>query len=537
VRRRYRKVQRRHFLSRPRVDARAQLHQRVRAQLHQRLPRVRRLPSAVSYVHLLTRVATLAQTAGRAGETAAMSYRQMQWDHGVQVVYVDIPQLKTKKVKKVAFFVGANMEICWLVDFADHLCLELRMEKYDEDKGAFLFSELMDVRCPGKVLGNYIKTLVEALPEVLTKSCAAAGFRAGALQLLHQYMPETFACIVSGHSTYSEAFQQYLDADLAMCIPGGIVLAGWPELPWGQNGAGPKPATLDAIKDLPLPSGVEFENMAAMLDTFADTLYTLKDPEYCPPQLVRGGALRQLVLAALATQVMYYTERVKTQGMSDVLSRMREVVQHLNLAPTLLDAHELLGRWSGMVKDRFDKDNLHMTSRAKDTGYRPVVDQMRKLTQEATELKQEVTELKQEVRETRAEVTETRVQLNAVVAQLTTVLTQLSKTQAQLDAQLSAAHGAPGGSSAGGSPATASEQLHTTSAGVASPATASEQLQTTSAGVASPAAASAQPPAEPAAASATGAGTRSMPPDVTHRRPLRARVPRQCWGNVGAGSD
>ena len=523
-------MQRRHSLSRPRVDVRAQLHQRVRAQLHQRLPRVRRLPSAAAYLHLLTRVAAFAQAGGRASETALMSFRQLQWDADVQCVYVDVPQLKTKKVKKVAFFPGADREICWFVDFADNLCLELRTEKYDEATSSFLFSELFTRSCPGKVLGGYIKSLVEALPGVLTRSCAAAGFRAGVVNLLHQYVPESFACVVSGHSTFSEAFQQYLDASLAMCIPGAIVLMGWPPFIWGTNGAGPKPATLDAIKDLPLPfpAGAEFENIGALLETFADIHYTLSDLEYSPPQLVRGGALRPLVLAALATQVMYYTERVKAESMYDVHNKMRGVVMHLKLAPTLLEAHDLLGRWSALVKERFNMDNLHMTTRASDTGYQPLVNEMRKL-------KQEVTAARADATAAHAEATATRAQLNTLLTLLTTVSTQLSTQQAQISSLVAAQP--PGATSAGlasplpAAPAATPEQpAHvspTTSAGLA-PAAPAAPAQMSAAAPAAPA----QLPAPSTGAGAGASASSSSMSPLTHRRPLRVRVPRHCWGWV-----
>lgn len=72
--------------------------------------------------------------------------------------------------------------------------------------------------------------------------------------MLHKYMPGELIAHVTGHDLKgTSALYEYIDASRALAIPGALVLAGWPALPWGHHGAGPKPPSLDALLDVMAP--------------------------------------------------------------------------------------------------------------------------------------------------------------------------------------------------------------------------------------------------------------------------------------------
>jgi hypothetical protein len=83
----------------------------------------------------------------------------------------------------------------------------------------------------------------------LPDSANAGGIRAGACNTMASFMPDLFVANASGHDLkgYSSLFD-YLDVSVALCIPGGIVLAGWPALPWGQLGMGPVPPSIAPLE-------------------------------------------------------------------------------------------------------------------------------------------------------------------------------------------------------------------------------------------------------------------------------------------------
>ena len=123
-----------------------------------------------------------------------------------------------------------------------------------------------------------------------------------------------------------------MGARLALVIVGAIVLAGWPGLPRGQLGIGPKPPSLLALHGI---------SMAALED-YADAVFNLRPPsdgltsppsKGSPPMLLRGGALRPLVLDGLASLIMYYQERFDHDEMLKVQAKLRECYVHLSLTP------------------------------------------------------------------------------------------------------------------------------------------------------------------------------------------------------------
>ena len=134
-------------------------------------------------------------------------------------------------------------------------------------------------------------------------------------------MPAELVVHTSGHELKNimSSMFDYLDANLAVSMPGFVVLAGFPPFPWGQLGMGPSApslaalgsAQLDASGPSPvspgpaqavLPLGCPFKSLQGVVDG----LFQLDTAS--PPVLGWGGRLRPLTHAAFAAIVMYHGE-------------------------------------------------------------------------------------------------------------------------------------------------------------------------------------------------------------------------------------
>ena len=76
------------------------------------------------------------------------------------------------------------------------------------------------------------------------------------------------------------------------------------------------------------------------------------------PELRVNGKLRPMVMASLASMIMYYPERADADEVRGVLGRMRNVVSEVFKVP---NPDSTLRAWAPLVKQRFDTDNLHLT--------------------------------------------------------------------------------------------------------------------------------------------------------------------------------
>ena len=158
--------------------------------------------------------------------------------------------------------------------------------------------------------------------------------------MLSKYMPPEFIVHGSGHDLIGfTSLYNYVDACRAIAIIPALVLAGWPALPWGRLGEGPKPASLNPLTD----AGVSIE----ALDPVIDSLFHL-DPA-SPPMLLVGGANRPMVQAAFASMLMYHGERRATGEVRDVLVELEKLL-------TL----DQLDQWGALIRAKFDADNAHL---------------------------------------------------------------------------------------------------------------------------------------------------------------------------------
>ena len=366
-------------------------------------------------------ILSLWHVAGRSGEIGFLSYKKLDWDEELQCVHVEVAQMKTTKTKRLVFSAGANQHICWFTALGDRLATESREAWYEaNEEYHWLFPDLTGTTTPGHRIGEYMKALlphgvagsskkkeferyvVESLPE----NVSAASIRTGAANKLHMHMPEEFACTTTGHHLQSTAHQQYINATTANCMPGAVVLAGFPAFGWGQSGECAKPPSLAALDDEPLVRGLTF-------DKIIDELYRVSS--FSPEVLQVGGRLRQAVRAAFASQVMYYEERVKARECSDVLKAMREVLVRVHLVgPDPTAAHGTLIRWGKLLRVRFDTVNMSLT--------------MRETASQQEQTVLALTKLRNEIEASRAET----ARLVAEVATMKSGMAQLAESMASV---------------------------------------------------------------------------------------------------------
>ena len=129
-------------------------------------------------------------------------------------------------------------------------------------------------------------------------------------------------------------------------MPGAIVRAGWPALPWGHHGVGPAPPSLEALRD----RGVDMSKLELMMDSF------LRLDSASPPMLMAGGSLRPMVWAAFASELMYYGEHLATcESRADHVAMHDGITLHDDAGS---DASSTLRGWGDAIRTRFDADNL-----------------------------------------------------------------------------------------------------------------------------------------------------------------------------------
>ena len=286
-----------------------------------------------------------------------LSWKQLKYDPESNCTFLDLPQLKTTKVKRVVFVAGANTESCWLVDMADHLSMEPRPVYEEGGQGSFVFEELASASSSGTKLGKYLKAVCSEVTE-LPENPNAAGIRSGAANLLHSLIAVSFACMSTGHTHPGSAFFEYIDAGTAMVMVGAMVLAGWAPPAWGHCSAGPKPPKLHALtEDQP---ALTTEKLLEVIDIMFNI-----DEAHTPPPLRPGGELRALLVDAFAALVMHYKKRLKVA--SNVCKRMRDVLVQCGLAAHDVEAHAQLTHWSSVLAEQFLQDNLHLTDLTGDT--------------------------------------------------------------------------------------------------------------------------------------------------------------------------
>ena len=341
-------------------------------------------------------ILSLHQAVGRSGELAWIHYDGLSYDQRHGCVVSQVPQVKTSKVKIVANVAGASRHLCWFLAWGDHLASPGDRPEYKEGQPSWVFPKLQGTHA-GSTLTRYVKALAPPDPEDeakgqgrsalkwrpvdMPRDANAAGIRKGCANLLAECMPNEHIVFATGHDLSGvSALYHYVQTTVPNCMPAAVVLAGWPQFPWGQRGLGPKPACIVTLCDVSqIPTG----DLAAVVDAYFHI------DSSSSPRLQRNGDLRDAVLAAFATQVMYYEERVRNNEMPDHLQHLRAcLVQHAHMAMGSVD--EDLMHWGGRLRVKFNLDNLHLTART-ETG--ALAETCRLQLQRIGELQEQVSEL------------------------------------------------------------------------------------------------------------------------------------------------
>ena len=355
---------------------------------------------------------TLWASVGRSSETSTVTWDGLEWDEEMQGVFVEIIQSKVGRIKLIVFVAGADRHSCFFLHLADYMASR-RPPVYNSDKPAWLIPELHDTSTPAKKLGSYFKDLLPRLRGgaaffakvavgILPDGVSAAGVRPGGCNMLAKYLPGELIAHVSGHEFKgTSALYEYIDADRALAIPGALILAGWPALPWGHHGDGPTPPSLDALHDLAAPfQKIDMDRLESVIDA----LFNIDSAS--PPMLgslrthpERGsyGSLRPMLRCALAALLMYYETRVAHGEMQEVhVSLHKALNEHYGSTDGARFGVPVLTikRWGTMIAEKFERDNLHLRSRSKDNGTSSIVEVVQRLGQGMSAMQAELSTLR-----------------------------------------------------------------------------------------------------------------------------------------------
>ena len=316
-------------------------------------------------------IKTLWVLCGRGGEPALLAYESMRWNALLNCVSGEADQSKTSKSKYFCFIAGVDHLSDWAIDFGDALVWEKGARKFNADTKTWLFPDLYQAKSPTTTISEYMKAMqAPGLPGSLQKfqdyaithdkygvelppAPGAKGMRHGACETICIGVPAELAIHVTGHDLTSVgALFNYLNARVALCIPGALLLAGWPGLPYGQTGNGSKYPALETL----VKGGVSMKRLEAMIDE----LFGFHD--FSPPMLLSDGQLRPLMHVTLATMIMYYETRYKSKESEHVLARMRDAYDAKMSTPGS-PAHLVLIEWGDALKIQFKIDNAHLFNR------------------------------------------------------------------------------------------------------------------------------------------------------------------------------
>ena len=320
-------------------------------------------------------IKTLWAACGRGGEPGMLSLEGMRWNELLECVAVESPQSKPSKLKFAVFMAGADHLSDWVLDFGDMLVWEKGNRTFSADTKTWLLPELSSASSSSTTLTDWVKALQPGnLPGALQRYAPVAisrdrygvelppaptakGFRHGACDTICIGVPAELAVHNTGHDlTNLGALFEYLNSRVPLCVPGALLLFGWPSHPYGQTGDGSKFPSLEVL----VRGGVSIVRLEALIDE----LFCFHDAS--PPMLLVDGPLRPLMHAALATQIMYYETRFKAKPTESthVLERMRDAYDAIMSTPGH-DAHSVLIEWGKSLERQFKIDNASLRDRSK----------------------------------------------------------------------------------------------------------------------------------------------------------------------------
>ena len=365
-----------------------------------------RVGGAESAVRSCLLIATW-QTAGRTTECVYLSYDNMFWDRQFCCIEVEIVQYKTSKVKRLPLVASANHHMCFFTRLGDMLALERTVSYRPDDMGSWLFPKFQSKDQAGAAINRILKDVdvrqenakhkVEAKASKLEFAANAtvvgASVRPGAISTLYADIPANQVVCTSGHDMSGDSKMfGYVDVNVATCMPGATVLAGWPSPGYGKPTKGPRPASVDALAH----QGADMK----LVDDIVDEVFDL-DPAH-PPMLLRAevrragdgefvnpggtpGALRPAVLCAFASLVMHYEERSKNGFFLPVQVKLETAVSK---AYSGRSSHAKLTEWGNAIRDAFVADNIHLSAYHETEGTARIVSMLQSLARQQGQVAQ-----------------------------------------------------------------------------------------------------------------------------------------------------
>ncbi|XRB20220.1 hypothetical protein RI054_23g100670 [Pseudoscourfieldia marina] len=242
------------------------------------------------------------------------------------------PQLKTFKVKLAVFVAGIDASTCYYTDWGDVMALS-RPPIFEDGEACFLNTKLSLAAHPARVLGASMKDLRKDCPELPEDVSAGGAPRRG--ELRHDARRPDVFVPHNGHDGkgFSNLFE-YMDASVAMAIPGAVVLAG------GCATARAARKSAGARRPLRLVTQGNRERM----ELFVDALFNMHSA--APPMLLQNGDLRPAVRACAASIIMHYPERKRRGEARSVHAKLIETVEGMKLYDPGASADTTLIRWS-----------------------------------------------------------------------------------------------------------------------------------------------------------------------------------------------
>ena len=316
--------------------------------------------------------------AGRSSEGAWTMWSGCFWSLQHLKLFVEVPQQKVSKPKYVAFGPGSNRYMCILLAFGDYFAI-IGYGVFDDTSPSWMLPDLRSTSQPGTKLGAQMKAL---LPQVkggavgyqeyaidsLPADTCAAGVRHGVIDHLQTKAPIEINLHGTGQTSMAQesTFRtNYAGVDRAACGTVQRILAGFPPPQWGTTSDGPFSPRIESLSDI----GVDVKE----LEDFVDELYDIHSASN--PDFQRGGRLRAFLHACIASQIMYYCERVvhSATSPSAVCNEMRVVC--LKMQQCLQDTYlktgggsasssdQILKSWGEHIRTDFDRLNLDITTR------------------------------------------------------------------------------------------------------------------------------------------------------------------------------
>ena len=302
--------------------------------------------------------------AGRTGEVALTLWSLSEWDAGFNALAVTWAQMKTSETKIVTVTAGTSHLLCPFLLLGDLFAVGYyRAKDMTDMKSVYIFPQLAFTKDASGSVANMVMDALDSTksrrlaPFAVTadkvpQNVRADSVRHGASGMLSSALPRNLSIAVTGHNASEKTnFDGYCESvtnSVALQVSGSMTLGCWPPPPYGQQSRGPIPASLDTL------------NLSqANIDSLADTYFKLI-PGLTIPSFLAKGALRPFIIAALASAIMWFPDRVNANHDVTLTSLLRDAYIGVNLDEG--DVKATILAHAALIRTQFNLKNLHISS-------------------------------------------------------------------------------------------------------------------------------------------------------------------------------